>query len=584
MSNDQMVPAPAPTDLSTVTILVEGTAIPETLQLKALAVTKGVNMIATARITIFDGDAAKEDFEVSASGDFVPGKKIEIQAGYHSEEDTIFKGIIIRHGIEVNAQGGTTLVLDCRDQAVKMTIGRKSAYFYDQKDSDIISEVCGNYGDLSTDVEGTSATHKEMVQYYATDWDFIISRAEQNGLLAFNSDNELKIAKPNLGSSPVVSLRFGATILKFSAEMDARLQYKAVTSVGWSQADQALVEIDAASPSIAEPGNISGDDLSKVAALDNFRIQHPGPITDQELQAWADATLMRSRLAKVQGMVSFQGVAAVKPGTVIEIGGVGDRFNGKVFVAGVLHEIVGGKWETTVEFGLSPKWFARKYPDINDLPAGGLLPGIQGLHIGKVVALEGDPEGEERIQVRMPTISTSEEGIWSRLASLDAGNNRGWVSRPEIDDEVVVGFMNGDPRYPVVLGQLHSSASPSPIPASDDNHVKGLLTRSELKLNFDDDKKIITIETPAGNKITLSEDDGGITIEDENSNTIVMSSDGIAMESPGEISIKASKDLSLEGMNVNIKASAQLKAEGSAGAEVSSGATMVVKGSLVQIN
>ena len=583
MSNDQMVPAPAPTDLSTVTILVDGTAIPETFQLNSLAVTKGVNMIATARIIIYDGDAAEEDFPASASGDFVPGKEVEIQAGYHNEEDTIFKGIIVKHGIQVNAKGGTVLVLDCRDEAVKMTLGRKNTYFYEQKDSDIISEVCGNYS-ISTDVESTSATHKEMVQYNATDWDFVISRAEYNGLLAFNSDGELKIAKPDLGSSPIVSLRFGSTILRFSAEMDARMQYKAVTTVGWNQADQALVEIEGESPSLKEPGNLSGDDLSDVIALDSFRMHHTGPVTDQELQAWADATLMRSRLAKVQGNVTFQGVAAVIPGTVIEIGGVGDRFNGNVFVAGVLQEIVGGKWETTVEFGLNPKWFARKYADINELPAAGLIPGIHGLHIGKVVALEGDPDGEERIQVRMPTISTSEEGIWSRLASQDAGNNRGWVFRPEIDDEVVVGFMNGDPRYPVVMGQLHSSASPSHIPASDDNHEKGLLTRSELKLNFDDDKNVILIETPAGNKITLSEDDGGITIEDENSNTVVMSSDGIAMESPGEISIKATKDLTLEGMNVNVKASAQLKAEGSAGAEISSGATCVVKGSLVQIN
>ena len=63
-----------------------------------------------------------------------------------------------------------------------------------------------------------------------------------------------------------------------------------------------------------------------------------------------------------------------------------------------------------------------------------------------------------------------------------------------------------------------------------------------------------------------------------------MDDKGITMESAGEIGIKASKDLKLEGMNVSIKANAQFKAEGSAGAEVSSGAVAVLKGSLVQIN
>lgn len=583
MSADQTIPASQPMDLVTVTVLIEGTAVPQTVQVHSYAVSKAVNSIATARLVIVDGDPAAEDFPYSTSGDYLPGKKIEIKAGYHSDEETIFKGIIIRHGINVSPSGNT-LVLDCKDEAVKMTVGRKNAYFYEKKDSEIISEIGGNYGGLTIDAEATSAKHKEMVQYYCTDWDFVVSRAEQNGMLVFNDDGKVTVAKPDPGAEPVLKLRFGATILSFSAEMDARHQFKSVKGVGWSQADQALLEVDGATPSLTEAGNLSASTLADVVGIDPYLVQHGGSITDVELQAWADATYMRGQLAKVQGMVRFHGIDTVKPGTVLEIGGMGDRFNGKVFVAGVLHELLNGTWETTVEFGLSPKWFSRKYPDIMDLPAGGLLPGIHGLHVGKVVALEGDPDGEERIQVRLPTISPSDDGIWSRLATLDAGNNRGWVFRPEIDDEVVVGFMNADPRFPVVLGHLHSSKSPSPIPASDDNHEKGLITRSEMKLVFDDDKKVITIETPGGNKIVLSDDEGGITVEDQNGNKMVMSSDGINLESPGAISIKASKDLSLEGMNVNIKASAQLKAEGSAGAELSTGAVCTVKGSLVQIN
>lgn len=583
MSADQTIPSEKPMDLVTVTFLVEGQAVAQEVQVLSYAVTKAVNTIGTARVTLSDGDAAKEDFAHSTGENFLPGKKVEIKAGYHSEEKTIFKGVIIRHSITVGATG-TTMVLDCRDEAVKMTVGRKNAYFYEKKDSEIISEIGGNYGGLSIDAEATSTKHKEMVQYYCTDWDFIVSRAEQNGMLVYDDDGEVKVAKPDLSAEPVLKLRFGATILSFSAEMDARHQFKAVKGVGWSQADQALLEVDGATPSLTEAGNLSSGTLADVVGIDPYLVQHGGSITDVELQAWADATFMRGQLAKVQGMVKFHGIDTVKPGTVLEIGGVGDRFNGKVFVSGVLHELMNGTWETTVEFGLSPKWFARKYQDIMDLPAGGLLPGINGLHVGKVVALEGDPDGEDRIQVRMPTISPSDDGIWSRLATLDAGNNRGWVFRPEIDDEVVVGFMNADPRFPVVLGHLHSSKSPSPIPGSDDNHEKGLVTRSEMRLHFDDDKKVITIETPGGNKIVLSEDAGGITVEDQNGNKMEMTSDGINLESPGAITVKATKDLSLEGMNVNIKASAQLKAEGSAGAELSTGAICVVKGSMVQIN
>jgi uncharacterized protein involved in type VI secretion and phage assembly len=131
---------------------------------------------------------------------------------------------------------------------------------------------------------------------------------------------------------------------------------------------------------------------------------------------------------------------------------------------------------------------------------------------------------------------------------------------------------------------LHSSGKPAPIVASDDNNEKGFVTRSEMKLIFDDEKKSISIETPAGKKIALDEDAGTIIIEDENSNVITIDSNGIKMESAGKIELIATGDVNIEGANINIKASTQFKAEGSAGVEMSSSATAVVKGSIVQIN
>ncbi len=131
---------------------------------------------------------------------------------------------------------------------------------------------------------------------------------------------------------------------------------------------------------------------------------------------------------------------------------------------------------------------------------------------------------------------------------------------------------------------LHSSAKPAPITGSDDNHEKGLVTRSEMKVLFDDDKKTIEISTPAGKMVTLDEDQGNIVITDENSNVVTIDDSGITLESPKDINLKASGDVNIEGTNVNIAANAEFKAEGSAGAEVSTSAVAVLKGSLVQIN
>src|SRR6185437_373730 len=95
---------------------------------------------------------------------------------------------------------------------------------------------------------------------------------------------------------------------------------------------------------------------------------------------------------------------------------------------------------------------------------------------------------------------------------------RGTFFRPEIGDEVVVGFLSEDPRHPVVLGMLHSSAKPAPESAKDANDRKGYVSREKMQLIIDDKKKSIVCGTPAGNTMTLSEDDKGITLKDQNGN------------------------------------------------------------------
>lgn len=579
MNNSGQVQIGNESGLVTFKLLVEGQEIPS---VKSIVVEKGINKIPYAQIIVLDGKASEQDFELSSKEDIlVPGKKIEITSGYYSEEETIFKGIIIKHRIKVSEKL-SYLILDCKDEVVKMTLGRKSAFFYDNADSDVIEILLDN-NDFSGSVEATNTVHKELVQYRASDWDFMLTRAQVNGKLCVVDDGEITIAEPDFKGAAVETIAYGSSIYEFEGEIDARDQFSTVTSSSWNSSDQELVKVVSQDPGVALNGDMTSSDLADIFNIEKLEQCHGGNLTQDELQDWSNAKLLYQQLAKTRGRVKFQGIAKVKPNTCLNIEGVGSRFNGKIYVSNIRHEIADGNWFVEAEFGLSTRWFSEVY-NVTEMPGAGIIPAISGLHIGIVTQLESDPEGEDRVLVQIPIINNEEQGIWARVATLDAGENRGTFFRPEIEDEVIIGFINDDPNDAVILGMLHSSSKPAPLVAQDDNHEKGLVTRSDMKMIFNDDKISYVLETPIGKKVTLDEDAGIVKLEDEHSNIMTFNDSGITIESAGDINIKASGDINMEGVNVNVKAQSSLKTEGASGAEISSGGNTVVKGSLVQIN
>ncbi|MEM9916978.1 MAG: Rhs element Vgr protein, partial [Bacteroidota bacterium] len=191
MPNARLIPTSQPADLITHTVKVNGEAISRAYNVLSIVVNKQVNKIPIAKIVIADGNASTESFDISDSPDFAPGNELEILAGYHSDEETIFKGIITCHGIQIRKGKASVLRIECKDEAVKMTIGKKSAFFKELTDSDVIQEIAGAYS-LDVSADPTEVTHQNLVQHYTTDWDFVIMRAEVNGLLVHVSDGALK--------------------------------------------------------------------------------------------------------------------------------------------------------------------------------------------------------------------------------------------------------------------------------------------------------------------------------------------------------------------------------------------------------
>jgi len=580
MSNATIIPTSRPTDLATVTIKLNGDAIPKTVQVLAVTVRNEVNRIPSAKITIVDGDPSSANFEQSEGDLFRPGSEIEISAGYHSEEEGIFKGVLTGQKIRVRRSGSACLMVEARDPAFRMTGVPKFRLFKGAKDSDIVNEILGEYG-LSGELQETKTEHEHMVQNNSTDWDFILSRMEVNALLLTLDNGTLKSFGPDPAAQSVLTVAYGSTVLDADLELDSRIQLSKLKAQTWVYTNQEVLESESSYSMEPDEGSIKVGELSGLNDPGDFCLNNAGQTTDSELSAWADAHKMKMHFAKIRGSISFQGFPGLKPGNIVELQGFGELFNGNAFICGVHHEIFEGNFLTTCQIGLNPEFFLEEQKCETDSK---LVPPIKGLHSGVVLQLEEDPKGENRILVNIPMLHPGGEGVWTRVSTLDAGENRGSFFLPEIGDEVLVGFLDNDPRYPVLLGMMNSSSKPAPLTASDDNHEKGFITRSGLKILFNDDTKSIEINTPKGKLIRLDEDEGIIDIKDENSNTIKMNSEGITIESCKDLNIKAAGDISIEGINISAAADAEFTADGGGGAELTTGAVCTIKGSLVKIN
>ncbi len=548
----------------------------------ALSINSTVNRVASARLVYQDGAAASGEFRLSNADTFAPGAEIEILAGSGEEPVTLFTGIVVRHALKIRERSAPQLVIECRHAASKMTINPNNAYFLEQSDSDVIAGLFEAAG-IRADVAATSVTHQQLVQYHATDWDFCLMRAEANGLVIITRPDALLVQAPDLAAEPAFGLQFGATILEADLRLEARYQYGAVKSTSWDPANQETVEVEAADPGNNSPGNLGSADLAEVIGLDQFSLMH-SQLAEDEAQAWADGQWAKSQLNRIGGSIKCEGIGSVAAGDRVSLDGLGERFNGDAWVSAVRHDfdLVQG-WKTWLQLG-GVEGLSERGDSPTATRAMGLLPAVNGLQIGVVVSNE-DPDGEFRLRVKMPLVDNDDEGTWARVASLDAGDTRGWFIRPEIGDEVLLGFLDDDPRRPVVLGMLNSSAKPAPLEGSDDNHEKLFQTRSEMKLHFDDDKIVMSLSTPAENQLVLSEEDEAITLKDQHGNSVLLNSDGITLESAADMNVKSSGDITIEaGGALELKAGTELKGEGAAGVEISSSATMKISGSLVEIN
>ena len=549
-------------DAPTYKLSINEVQLEETTPVLGITILRSFNKITTAKIIIKDGKTGggskkKADFPIQNKATFVPGNKISIEIGHRGSNDyTAFSGIIT--GLEVRIRKGSSrLLVTCKSEAFRMTLQSKSRYYSDSTDGEIISSLLHAYN-LTYEVQdkllkdkpskkekSLKGKHDEMVQYEATDWAFLLSRAEENGLFVHIDESDQVIVEPlNFSKEAVDILAYGDNIYELDARIDARLQFEGTKVQAWDFNQQAVVEQEATPPTVvkpgnnsgtipteqettrltvSEPGNITAATLAEVGDDGSRTFRHSGYKLNGQLQAKANALLMRDRLAKIVGRARIKTTQKITPGDLIDLRNIGEQFSGVALVSGVRYELSRESWMVDVQFGFPNRWKLEQSVENNKSAVGAFVPPVSGLQIGLVTKIHEDPEEANRIKVRLPLLDINEEGVWARLATLDAGQNRGSFFMPEVDDEVIVGFIQDDPNDAVVLGMLHSAAKPSPLTAEEENKQKGFFSREGVKIVFDEEQKALTIETPGGNKLILSDEEKKIALETSGGTKLVLS-------------------------------------------------------------
>ncbi|WP_299002126.1 type VI secretion system tip protein VgrG [uncultured Shewanella sp.] len=432
----------------------------------------------------------------------------------------------------------------------QLTKLRKTRVFQEGKESKLLESIIDLYPDLGLrfKYKGASVDKVEqLIQYECTDWDFLLSRAEANGCVVAVDGSEIRLVNTS-------------ELLK--GEASKLIDNSEIKSVNLKSYYQQAV--DEVSVSFHNRDNLQAPLAESVKTKDvNLKITQQPAIEEttmckyqgvfgevNEAKNWSTGKVLRNLLARIQGKIEVVNLHYSKLLAPVSLAGYEDM-NGDSFITGTEIKFQSEKIETVLTIGLSETEFMDLH-SVHSPPAGNLLPAIQGLQIGYVAKVEQDSKLKDRIKVMIPSLHAGKEkankSVWARLIFMAAGHSRGVFFTPEVGDELLVGFLNNDPRHPYVLGCLYShktkgenTKQPFLINSKENQH-SGIVTKEGLALEFNDSKegKSLSLYAPGADEAASKDNSFGLHIKriDQDTvellnganNSIVLNKAGIEMK------------------------------------------------------
>jgi uncharacterized protein involved in type VI secretion and phage assembly len=538
-----------------VTIAVGGDA--ELLKLESLEIRHRVSTHGTLRAR-FRGERSGERIRQISAADLL-GKDVEVRYGGKNGDTVLFSGLICRCRIGWTGGADATVgTLEAWTRSVKLSNTRRWRTFLDQDVRDIVSEV---WPDLGFGQGVDASARPQVLQYGETDWDFLLRLCDRNSWFVTTHDPMVMGAF----AGPTVTLAAGHVLDAYEVEVKlgaggGKGLYQHVPNFSWEEPARP----PSWPPNLGSPDGVA--DLTAQASehegweVDLARLQDEAHDSSTALGASVERELFRANTRTLLG----HGVSrepALAPGRKVDITGPA-RHAGTAGIVAVIHHFCAsgehaGYWnefETTYH----DSWF------VLGAPTPAMAPGVAAA----IVRANHDDQGLGRLKVSFGW-QGSEITRWVRRMTPYAGPQRGMFFTPEVGEEVLVAFEDGDLERPVVIGALWSAKDPTdPLSRDAANDVKSIVSRvgNRIELHETGGEERVFIATPESRctvtltngggaaveiytkgRVSILAEEGEITVTAQQSNVSVTADKGdISVQaSAGAMTLHAEKDLKI---------------------------------------
>ncbi len=529
----------------------------------------------------------------------------ELEIGVHDEHS--FKGYITTVSLENEDSDASEYKIEFSGLFGKLAYHKECNSWKEKTLNGIIKEIAGN-APIDTDNKDTG-TLNYAVQYNQTTFDYIKMMAARHGKWMYYEGERMSMKPP--AGQPIV-FRKAESIFNISIMAKNAKGHEQITGFDINTGKN----ISVTAPATQYDGMLAATANGAQTAYGNHETGLYVASIRDEAHGKEFAQLQNDSASA--SSVVFQAVtynAKVKLGSIIQIDET-DGTTGKTYIVTQLFQSSANpdnyvNYLTFIPGDVTVPPYTN--PDIKTTSSP--QPAI--------VKENDDDSGKDRLKVHFPWMKAQEMTDWVSMVTPYAGKKKGMRFLPEKDEEVLVDFIGGNIEKPYIVGAIFTDANKSDVPPGG-NHIKSIGTGSGRRFEINDDAGTMKMydnfntQTPK-NAILMKrkDDETQILIESQkdadNYAVISLTNEeflGLGLVSGGTLiaEIRLEKDgkkitiksdttidftsgtINMHAENINIKATKELKMEGTKGGQLKSkdfnidtGSNISIKGSNIII-